>query len=344
LNLKRPPKSNLIALEYYIQNHIKLTKRNTTNFNNAYFDISSYLSQNLNTEYKATVLPFGSVTQLSYNISSDLEITVITDHKDDDKVREDVISLIKANTNYTEVFIKFTRRTKIVSFYHGKLGVNVELMLNNHLGVLNSELIRTYSLMDARITILINIIKDWSKLHEVNGNFNGHLSSYCYTLMVIYFLQKYMKIIPVLQRNVEFSDLFMKDNNTGKMTHYLVERVHSSEGYTKSESFSLAELVYCFFKFYLYCFDENEYCIDISSENVVFRNNDITYLNRALGNNYSVYCFIDPYDFGYNPGCYLKKKDKSHKEFRLAMEDAFEKIIDQETCKNIFKKKINDSD
>jgi hypothetical protein len=330
-------KTNLICLETYIRDHFELTKRNTTNFKSTFLDVSNHLTSGLSTDYKVQVLPFGSVTQFSQNISSDLEITVITDYPDEDQVIRDIVGLLKENSNFISVKLYETKRTKIIKLTHKLYAVNIELMLNNYLGVLNSELIRKYCLLDARVAILINVIKDWSKIHSVNGNFNKYLSSYCYTLMVIYFLQKEVKILPILQGSQFENDLFMKDSN-GKDCHYLID-INRTPQYIKTDGHSMAELVYKFFYFYLYCFNENDYSIDISCVNVVFRDNEIKYLNY-FNHEAAAYCFVDPFDYGYNPGTYMKKKSESFKYFKEELEAALEKITNINKCENIFKRKL----
>ena len=63
---------------------------------------------------------------------------------------------------------------------------------------MNSTLIRNYLTYDARALILINTIKDWSKQKEINSNSKLFLSSYCFTLMTIFFLQRMKNpILPI---------------------------------------------------------------------------------------------------------------------------------------------------
>jgi hypothetical protein len=335
----RITKSNLICLETYIKDHILLTKRATSKFKNTFDLVKKYLLVNLNPEYEATVLPFGSITQFSQNVGSDLEITVLTG-SEELRVWNDILSLLKQNSNFNNIRDWVTKRTRIINFYCKLYDVTIELMLNNYLGVFNSELIRNYCTLDARVALLINIIKDWSKIHKINGNKNKYLSSYCYTLMVIYFLQKDVKILPVLQKNTSFDSLSLQDNN-GNGCHFLIERTFPIE-HRKEDSFTLAELTYRFFYFYTFLFNEMDYCIDISLEDVIFRNNDVKYLNYFYEQ--TAYCIIDPYDYTYNPGGYMKKKGDNFRTFKEEMESVLEKVTNIHGCKNIFKRKKSHDD
>ena len=80
-------------------------------------------------------------------------------------------------------------------------------------------------------------------------------------------------------------------------------------------------------------FDENEYCIDISTRCSVYRYNQIKYLNYHNNKQFS-YCFIDPFDYSYNPGSYMIRNSYQEEKFRKEMENAIKNIVD---CKSIFK-------
>jgi hypothetical protein len=347
-------RNSLLFLEKDIATHIKFTKRKTSNFKKAFEDFKTFLTQNLkidssdNKSYHyvesiKSILPFGSVTQFSYNIKSDLEITIITnDTRDQENFALEIFKRIeKTIQNSTTLYSKFesrvTKRTRLLNFYDIGNNTKVELMLNNYLGVLNSYLIRSYSLCDSRCIILINIIKDWSKLKKINGNFDGFMSSYCYTLMVIYFLQNLKKpILPVLQTN-EFSKFCENEIKLGNFHFYLNfddDRDDLSLCMNRifKNSHTISEILLQFFLFYLHLFDENEYCIDISNRHTVYRYNQIKYLNY-YNNKHFVYCFIDPFDYSYNPGSYFIKNSYQEEKFRKELENAIRNILE---CRSIF--------
>ena len=75
-----------------------------------------------------------------------------------------------------------------------------------------------------------------------------------------------------------------------------------------------------FLWFYLYEFDENKYCIDITNEKVIFRFNEMRYLNYfETKNKRSAYIFIDIFDYSYNPGAYLDEDSTPHKNLKKVM-------------------------
>jgi DNA polymerase sigma len=199
----------------------------------------------------------------------------------------------------------------MIKFVDLKTGIKVELMINNIFGIMNSELIRNYCLFDSRVIILINIVKDWSKRREINGNIAGYLSSYCYTLLVIYFLQR-INVLPVLKSNEKVEDY--------------VENLEKN-GFTrgKSISYSISELLYHFFVFLLEGFNEEDFCIDITQPEPILRYREIFFLNYKNSAE-AVYCIIDPVDYSYNPSSYFIRNSTQQKKFSKELEIAIEKI------------------
>jgi len=275
------------------------------------------------------ILPFGSVTQFSHNILSDLEVTIFTnkDKIDDSNLFMETMERILLNSdNYDRIELRCTKRTTLINFRDVRYNIKIEMMLNNMFGVINSTLIRNYCLFDSRCAILINLIKDWSKMKNVNGNFNGYLSSYCYTLMVIYFLQKIQPpILPVFSDNNfnSFKCMVTPDN-----THYFVNVDYEKENFRNKNKLSIAELILEFFSFYAFRFNELDYCVDISNEDFVYRFCEISYLNRLATNKKGlfVYCLIDPIDYGYNPGGYFIRNTMQEDNYRIEIKKAIENI------------------
>ena len=142
-------------------------------------------------------------------------------------------------------------------------------------------------IFDSRAIILINIIKNWSKEKGINGNYKGHLSSYCYTLMVIYFLQRLKNpILPIINSKNNLEKVFIQNKE------YFIEKslLNSFENinFNSKNKDSISVLMMKFLWFYLYEFDENKYCIDI-------------------------------FDYSYNPGAYLDEDSTPHKNLKKVM-------------------------
>lgn len=330
-NLKN---NNLVFLERDLEYHFKIVKRNTSNFKKAYKQLNKIIKENFKDGEILQILPFGSITQFSYNIVSDLEVSIFPSEKIEnlDEFIESIEKLLYEKSEYDKIDLRITKRTKLINFHDKIFNVKIEMMLNNHFGVLNSELIRMYCLYDSRCPIIINIIKDWSKLKNINGNYNNYLSSYCFSLLVIYFLQKINPpILPVFSdRNTEnYSNI--KCNNQ----HYFLNLKYNKKTFqmNKFNDLTVSELLLKFFIFYSHLFNEMDYCIDITDLEYVYRFNEITYLNKSTMNKRGlfVYCFIDPIDYSYNPGQYFFKGTSQETNYRDEIRFAIKNILNNKS-------------
>ena len=327
-------KSNLVICEKIIKKNFILTKRNTSKFHQTYQRFKEFIfSKEKLSPYIRAIYPFGSVTQCTQNITSDLEITIITNNyqilsgEDREKILKDIESVLNEDTDhYQKVTYRSTKRTQLIDFEDKETEIKIELNLNNFFGICNSHLIRNYLVFDSRALILVNTIKDWSKRKGINGNFNGFLSSYCYTLMTIYFLQRIENpILPIL-----FSKNDLTEINIENKQYYLEKKlIDVSMGNFKSTNTdSCITLFLKWLIFYLYLFNERDYCIDISSEKVVFRYDEINYLNYFNKQNKKcAYCIIDMFDYTYNPGAYLERESTPHLMMKRVMEKTMNQIL-----------------
>ena len=86
-----------------------------------------------------------------------------------------------------------------------------------------------------------------------------------------------------------------------------------------------------FFVFYLYLFNEDDYCIDISNDKLTFRFYEAKYLNYFKEKNkVSVYCFIDMFDYTYNPGSYMDKDSTPHYLYKKKLERSLAQLLNGE--------------
>jgi hypothetical protein len=64
----------------------------------------------------------------------------------------------------------------------------VDLSINNIAPLLNTRLLKSFASLDPLVVELVVVIKLWAKHKRLCGAVDGHLSSYAFALMVIYFL------------------------------------------------------------------------------------------------------------------------------------------------------------
>ncbi|CAJ1392303.1 unnamed protein product [Effrenium voratum] len=74
----------------------------------------------------------------------------------------------------------------------------VDISINNSLPLYNSRLLKSYSQLDERVRPLVLLVKVWAKGKRICGAHEGNLSSYSWTIMVLYFLQL-VGLLPSLQ-------------------------------------------------------------------------------------------------------------------------------------------------
>lgn len=317
----------LLVCEAEIKSCFLNTKRHTKYFHLAFNQIRDFI---LNLEEMKllieSIIPYGSVTQCTQSIVSDLEITVLTKRNvSEETITKLLIDALSSNSNYANVESRLTKRTNLLIIEDKKNKVKIELNFNNVFGVLNSSFIRNYLLYESRALIMVNIIKEWSKRNQINGNHEGYLSSYCFSLMVIFFLQRIdPPVLPVISSKANLRSIWIQDN------HYYIENALLSQNSFKQSDNKdvISVLLLKFFMFYESWFDNENYCIDITSKTEVIRNYDITYLNFFKEKSRkSVYCFIDPFDYSYNPGAYFEINTFSHQRFKKILKLSIETML-----------------
>ena len=133
--------------------------------------------------------------------------------------------------------------------------------------------------------------------------------------------------------------IFSSPNNVIRMKisdkEFFIEKelLNSSESmknwHTANKDDTVVTLILKWMIFYLYLFNNEEYCIDISNKKLLFRLDEAKYLNDFIkGNNKSAYCIIDMFDYTYNPGSYMEIDSEKHKTFKEEMKNAIKMLFE----------------
>ncbi|KAG0181051.1 hypothetical protein DFQ29_009446 [Apophysomyces sp. BC1021] len=93
----------------------------------------------------------------------------------------------------------------ICKFRDGMFDIHCDINVNDRLGVENSRFINAYTNLDDRVAPFLCAIKDFVKKFNINDASRGSLSSYCYSLMGLWFLI-WKKVIPNLQNIAELTN------------------------------------------------------------------------------------------------------------------------------------------
>jgi len=75
----------------------------------------------------------------------------------------------------------------------------VDISFCNEVAYHNSRLLRAYADFDPRVVQVCRLVKLWAKRRKINSPFDGTLSSYAYSLMVIHYFQR-VGVLPNLQQ------------------------------------------------------------------------------------------------------------------------------------------------
>lgn len=101
----------------------------------------------------------------------------------------------KATTDESGPFIlrEFisSARVPVLKLQHKASGIDIDLIegSTNRMGLLNTQLLRDYASADPRVRPLMLAVKRWASARCVSVSSNGTLSTYCWMLMVVFFLQ-----------------------------------------------------------------------------------------------------------------------------------------------------------
>ena len=115
-----------------------------------------------------------------------------------------VAALASSAGGYSSAHALTSARMPVAKLVDGSVGgsggVALDVCVNNGLALANTQLLRDYAAVDARLRGLVYVVKAWAKARAVNSPYTGTLSSYCYVLMAIHTLQiRPVPVLPCLQ-------------------------------------------------------------------------------------------------------------------------------------------------
>lgn len=115
------------------------------------------------------------------------------------------IASVLSREGFQGIFAIPRASTPIVKAYYPTYNINIDINANEQLGLFNTRLIDSYCRMYPMLRPLIFFIKFWAKSHGLNNpsavNGPRTMSSYCYTLMIISWLQM-INVLPNLQADL----------------------------------------------------------------------------------------------------------------------------------------------
>ena len=185
--------------------------------------------------------------------------------------------------------------------------LEVDISWCNDRPLLNSALLRTYFGMYEQAKKLVILVKEWAKSAGIIGAKDGHLSSYAFTNMVIYFLQGYAPVrLPVLP--------------TGALNANGCERLELP---INSAAISLGILFVDFVRYYTHCFNWGHEVVSVRCGPHALRES----FARLQNLSYTTAIHIeDPFELGRNLNCVLIDPVTKTDTLRKAFQELWTKL------------------
>ncbi|KFV73994.1 Terminal uridylyltransferase 7, partial [Dryobates pubescens] len=218
------------------------------------------------------------------------------------RIIEDLAKVLKKQSGLRNVLPITTAKVPIVKFFHVRSGLEVDISLYNTLALHNTKLLSSYAAIDPRVKYLCYTMKVFTKICDIGDASRGSLSSYAYTLMVLYFLQqRNPPVIPVLQeiyKEPKKPEILVDGWNV-----YFFDKIEElsvvwPESGKNTES--VGQLWLGLLRFYTEEFDFKEHVICIRRKNL------LTTFKKQWTSKYIV--IEDPFDLNHNLGAGLSRK------------------------------------
>ncbi|XP_048732713.1 poly(A) RNA polymerase gld-2 homolog A-like [Ostrea edulis] len=164
----------------------------------------------------------------------------------------------------------------------------IDLNVNNSVGIRNTHLLKYYCMTDWRVRPLVLYVKKWARFHDINDASKATISSYSLCLMLIHYLQ-YACSPPVLP---SLQDLYPERFNAALDIREL--KFDDSVSYKSDNGQSVGELFLGFLCYYSNKFKFDEDCICIR-EGTKYTLDDYM---RCKSDNFQIQplCIEEPFD------------------------------------------------
>ncbi|XP_050000478.1 terminal uridylyltransferase 7 isoform X2 [Alexandromys fortis] len=215
---------------------------------------------------------------------------------------EELARVLRKHSGLRNILPITTAKVPIVKFFHLRSGLEVDISLYNTLALHNTRLLSAYSAIDPRVKYLCYTMKVFTKMCDIGDASRGSLSSYAYTLMVLYFLQQRSPpVIPVLQEiyKGEKKPEILVDGWNIYFFDQIDELPTCWPEYGKNTE-SVGQLWLGLLRFYTEEFDFKEHVISIRRKGL------LTTFKKQWTSKYIV--IEDPFDLNHNLGAGLSRK------------------------------------
>lgn len=174
--------------------------------------------------------------------------------------------------------------------------ISCDIGFENRLALENTRLLLSYAMVDPpRLRTLVLFLKVWTKRRKLNSPYMGTLSSYGYTLLVLYYLchVKRPAVLPNLQRIPPTRPLAPEEIElNGNNIYFYDDMATLRKEWQSQNTENVAELLIDFFRYFAKDFAYSRDAISLRTETGLIPKDGITW-NAEL-------CIEDPFQSGYN--------------------------------------------
>uniref|UniRef100_A0A8C9TX98 RNA uridylyltransferase n=1 Tax=Scleropages formosus TaxID=113540 RepID=A0A8C9TX98_SCLFO len=239
---------------------------------------------------------------------SDLDICMVLEGQETSEgldclsIIDQLARLLRKHSGLRNILPITTAKVPIVKFFHVRSGLEGDISLYNTLALHNTRLLASYATIDPRVKYLCYVMKVFSKVCDIGDASRGSLSSYAYTLMVLFFLQqRNPPVIPVLQEIYDGPKKpeILVDGWNVYFFDKLDELLQRWPQYGKNTE-SVGELWLGLLQFYTEEFDFKEHVICVRRKQL------LTTFKKQWTSKYIV--IEDPFDLNHNLGAGLSRR------------------------------------
>ncbi|WVQ84006.1 hypothetical protein IAT38_006151 [Cryptococcus sp. DSM 104549] len=268
-------------------------------------------------EPSARLLSFGSSCNSFGLRNSDMDLVVLIDDPhakvDPGNFVESIAALLERETNFNVKPLPRARipilKLELAPSPALPFGIACDIGIENRLAIENTRLLLTYATIDpARVRTLVLFLKVWSKRRRINSPYRGTLSSYGFTLMVLYYLVhvKQPPVLPNLQRIMPMRPLEEEEVMLEGRNVYFFDDVETLRREWSSVNFeSVGELLVDFFRFFSHDFQFNNSVLSLRAGQLTKESKgwvndiDVGGLNE-MARDRNRLCIEDPFEISYN--------------------------------------------
>ncbi|PWN21173.1 hypothetical protein BCV69DRAFT_282664 [Microstroma glucosiphilum] len=255
----------------------------------------------------AKLLAFGSMANGFALRNSDMDLCCLINRSGDQEVHpsaselvEMLSKVIREETDFNVLALP-KARIPIIKISRGSTSelpyeISCDIGFENRLALENTRLLLSYAMVDPpRLRTLVLFLKVWTKRRKLNSPYTGTLSSYGYTLLVLFYLThvKRPAVLPNLQRIPPTRPLAPEEVElNGHNIYFYDDMATLRKDWQSQNTENVAELLIDFFRYFAKEHPYSREVISLKTETGMFGKDAIMW-NAEL-------CIEDPFQHGYN--------------------------------------------